>query len=660
MILTVCTSDIDGDLRCFNQNALTNNNLTAPNGQPDLRRSPRQEAGTQQSFGPLVGGDTCSVASKAWSGGYYKATAMPATMGEWCRRYGFSEDCQTSLGFEDGDVNRPIDLHISYYNSHALPVRRVTVCNNKFSIKRENGQNVRVIRDENGFTNVGFACVNLNYACPERVQGGIRTDIGPDRPFEERVCDITDPEFANDDPANPRCAVCEAVSVTMHYDYVPGSDKPIVVFAGYRGVTPDAPLMDRIDLDFSGDETVKETIPNICVNCHGSDAYAPSDVENPSFEDVDIQAQFLPINPRYALRDLEFNNTLLDDLRAQVADPTIDLQARFEGYLMRAAPLGVPPALDNAQIKALWEADPAAPIPLTGLVRGRETVGSTAITVGQPLRLDITSDLFDTFEINKLIVGIDSLPVNIETLQSLETAFAVDRNGVPLSNTETIKLIHVGSEIPADWQAARVIYPVIAEHCNDSCHLALPEKLQFDSFEDFTLHRETTLNEMCRDYSMPQSPESFNLMWSKSSRVGIGSRGNDVEQILTFAGPGWEPLVNDLPNGLADCPPPPLAVNFLGAIEFTSPVTFESKLQSCVKEIEMVRTSSTPGAIDTNNPFLPSCKAVCTTAILDDKQAFNISRDAHNRPACAQLAQEQGLVCNDGADPADHGCSGPQ
>lgn len=635
--------DEDGELSCFNTDFLTNNNVTAPNGQPDLRRSPRQEAGSQRMFGPLPGGDACSQASKAWSGGYYKTTGMPTTMGDWCRRYGFSSDCQTAIGFVDGDVNQPLDLHISYYNSHALPVRRVTVCNNKFSIRREGTENVRVIRDERGFTNVGFACVNLNYACPERVQGGIRptAEVGLDRPFEERVCDITDPQFVGD--GAPNCGVCEAVSVTMHYDFVPGSDKPIVVFAGYRGVTPDAPLMDRIDLDFSGKETVIETIPNICINCHGSKPYEPGDIENPTVEDVSIQAQFLPINPRYALRDFEFNEQHLSDLNTLVTNnPNLDVQALYEQYQMRDTPLGTPPGLTLQAIKDLWEADPGAGIPLTGLVRGSEQVGSTAAQVNQPLRLDLTNDLFDAFEINRLIIGIDTLPVNADTMRALERNFAVDRNG---NASQPLALIHVDDEVPSRWSEARDIYPVVAEHCNDSCHLALQEQLQFETFAEFREHRDITLNELCRDYSMPQSPESFNLLWSKSRRVGNGTRGDDLERLLEFSAPGWAPLVDELENGLADCPPPPLAITFLGAVEFTSPVSFEAKRAECIEEAAAERERG--GAIATSNPFLTTCRAICSNAILGDEQKFNVSRDAFNRPTCAALGSAIGLVVDD-------------
>lgn len=597
-------TDDDDDPRCFDPVDGDNNSI---DGQ--LTRGLRQEiaaadcpGGTDTDAGlldcvgqnqqghpfadaPLQGGELCSPISKLVAGGYYAATGTPATMGEWCVRYGLAPDCQTSdladaLTAPDG----PRDLQVSYFNAHALPVFRITLCN-----------------DVEG---PGFACVNLNYICPERVPGGIRQGIGADGiPLRDALCD----------PVESDCNACEAVSVTMHYDRprdldgepIPGT-RPIVVFAAYRGVGPDAPLMDRIDLDFSGTEEPHETVPHICNNCHGGVPYAPLDPRAPTLDELDMGSQFLPINPRYALRD---KDVLFDYL---------DGRLPFADALMRAAsanPRAELAAVTDALRAAIAAGEPSPSSfgvdPTTRRSDGRQAfrtdfVGDLRVIPGQPARLDLSGDLEDTRRINELILAADASPGNATVLG------AIDDN---LDAAEYPEL-HLARELPPDWERAGVAaddYRLVAEHCTDSCHLGLDGEVDFQRFDDFVAYRDTTLFDVCRDYSMPQSPESFNLFWSKSARVGEASRGDDVEALLTLdLGRAWPPLIDA--GALDDaCPIPPLV--FGAALlqpEFTSPQVLRSKARACRAEL-----AAEGGRADIDAPLLRNCRAICGAAVLD-------------------------------------------
>lgn len=525
---------------------------------------------------PLRGGALCSPVSKLVAGGYYAALGQPATMGGWCARYGLAPDCQsgdlaTALAAEGG----PSDLQVSYFNAHALPVSRITLCN------QQAGE--------------GFACVNLNFICPERVPGGIRKDAGG-LTLAEALCDPgVDGET---------CAPCEAVSVTMQYDRprdadgrpVPGS-RPVVGFAAYRGVGPDAPLMDRIDLDFSGVEDPHETVPHICNSCHGGVPYAPLDPRRPTLDELDLGAQFLPINPRYALRDKAELFAFLDDGLA------------FEDALLRDAPLT--PLV--AEIEAAIVADPNPSSFGVDRARARsdgqpafrtDLVGGLTVTPGQPARLDLSADLDDTRRINALIRTIDPAPGNDHVLAALDRQFEEGQ----------IVELHRADEIPPDWRGAVDAddYRLIGEHCTDSCHLGLDSDVDFSSYDQFVEHRDSTLFDLCRDYAMPQSPESFNLFWSKSSRVGEASRGDDVEALLTRRfGPDWAPLM--AASALdAECPIPPLVFGAaLAQPEFTSPQVLRAKARACRAELV-----AEGGSAEIDVARLRNCRFVCGAEVL--------------------------------------------
>ncbi|MEQ8280749.1 MAG: hypothetical protein RMA76_39360 [Deltaproteobacteria bacterium] len=641
--------DFDDDPACKNfdgSNSTVKNLVAGDFVANDLTRSIRQEAGTRRGFpdaeaGPLFGGDACSPNSKAWAGGYYAAGGVPPTMGEWCDRYGLSADCQNgNFAAHDFTQGPPRDLNINYFNAHALPVFRVTLCNSLDSVDRTG----RKVVDPT--TGVGFACVNLNYICPERVSGTESYDDGrpvpgglfvedTSLPLGERRCDPTDP-----DDLAAGCQACEAVSVTMHYDVPPNGTEPAVIFGGYRGTGRQAELMDRIDLDFDGKEEVFETIPNICNSCHGGAAYAPTSVDAPLPLDVALDSQFLPINPRYALRELEPLQNVLKALKEAGGDARAQsVTDVFDASLMRSRP--VAEAFDVAANVTIEEGSTRIDIDsLTSTVVSAPN--GEALGDRVPLRADLSADLEDTFEINRLIRLTKTLPVNDETLATLDVFD-------PLGAAERLQLLHADTEIPAGWSAdesQRGFYRIIAEHCNDSCHLALKDELGFADFATFTEYRDTTYNELCRDYSMPQSPESFNLFWSKSSRVGRGSRGNDVEQLLAYEADGWPALSND-----GECPIPPLALNVvLKAVEFTSPKLFEEKRAACVVEVDAERGLSSPvfdvddNLTAPNSGLLQNCAALCSRRIFCGE--FEESAKA-NLQVCDELEAELGVVLSE-------------
>ncbi len=571
--------DNDDDPACFNADG-SNNNVGG-----DLTRSVRQEAGATQRFGPLTAGDTCSTNSKTYAGGYYARTDMPATMGEWCVRYGFAPDCRTTdMGRSDED------LQITYFNAHALPVFRVTLCNNE-TVTDAQG---RPIID--GQTGRGVACVNLNFICPERVAGGLKTDANG-----QVASGVTLAEARCDPTVDANCKACEAVSVTMHYDIPVGGTEPTIMFGAYRGVEADAPLMDRIDLNFDGVESPFEVIPNICNNCHGGRAYEPTDFANPTVEDVTLDAQLLPINPRFALRDRDVLLNFYDGVAG--IDFTRDA-------LMNAAPLTGPlPVRDDGTVD------------VEGLIVGGAT----------PLRFDLSADMDDAYAINRLILKTNPLPGNRTTLEALDR-FTATPTAIPLA--------HEAADVPLGWQGVPLaFYSLVAEHCTDSCHLALPGELGLQRFDEFIGYRKNTFNDMCRDYSMPQSPEAFNLFWSKSSRVGAASRGDDVERFLRFSTAGWDAL-----ETLGDCPIPPLAFGAaLGVPEFVSPLVFEKKRAACIIEIAGEKARGTPklNADNRDGGLIRNCEALCSTVVLTS--GFDQSA-ALNRAACAALRDEHGLV----------------
>ncbi len=595
--------DDDSDPRCFDPVDGSNNNLAGlltrslrqEISEVDGRVDPADARATLAAIGnrqpgvpfddsPLRGGDLCSPVSKLIAGGYYDATGMPPTMGGWCERYGLAPDCQTGgletiLAAEDA----PRDLQVSYFNAHALPVFRITLCNQQ--------------------PGPGFACVNLNFVCPERLPGGIRIDESGTPlplPVSEALCD----------PVDAGCNQCEAVSVTMHYDVprdaagdpVPGAE-PMVIFGAYRGVGPDAPLMDRIDLDFSGVEDPHETIPNICNDCHGGQAYAPLDARSPTLDELDMQAQFLPINPRYALRDKAELFAFLDEGLA------------FDEALMRVEPATALQALQTV----LGRADGAVEFfGVSGAQRAdgqrlfdTRLVGDLQVVPGQPARLDISGDLADTRAINRLILTTDPLPGNATVLAA--TIADLDRL---LDGGEAYPELHRQAELPPDWAAAGVDpadFRLVAEHCTDSCHISLVGEVDFQQFDAFVEYRESTFFDLCRDYAMPQSPESFNLFWSKSDRVGEASRGDDVEALLTRAiGPGWAPLLTARELDV-ECPIPPLVFGAaLAQPEFTSPQVLRGKARACRAEL-----AAEGGAADIETPRLRNCRAICADVVLD-------------------------------------------
>lgn len=632
--------DEDVDPVCFNENGA--NFALFVGGQPDLTRSPRQGFDGQDRVslrgfpdaedGPLFGHDKCSVNSKNWSGGYYKRIGAPQEMGDWCVKYGLRYDCQAT------DMTRSEkDLHISYFNGHALPVRRVTICNNETSVDEDGDPIIRTVNGrgkfaDQEFTGVGLACVNLNYICPQRVSPGVRVSIAndPDRTIEDKSCDPF-----GDDLDDPDCAACEAVSVAMQYDFPVGGDRPVVGFIGYRGVGAEAKLMDRIDLDFSGVEDVYETIPNICQNCHGAEPYEPLDPTNPTAEEVDILAQMVPLNPRFAMRDFEQLFEFLEGDRT------------FEDALM---PLeGV---TDPAEAQAFIDGD----------LELKDITSST--------RADISGDLIDTLEIDKLIlsmgdgaqkvdglgnIGGGNTDSNAATLKALADVFEDAIGDDELNDVE----FHLDREIPDGWvgsQDREDFYRLVAEHCNDSCHLALPGPLAFETYDQFIQYRDTIARDMCNDFSMPHSPESFNLFWTKAEGIGSFSRGDDVEKFLTYEDENWKAISPDP----SDCGLPPLALGAAtGQVELTSKLVFEKKKASCLVEIVTERTNQGldddevlnldevmgRGDDDNASGLLRNCDFICGPAVLPadaDAQRYDTAA-RFNKAQCNEISEQFNL-----------------
>lgn len=628
----------------------------------DLTRSPRQGiegrdnlVGFPDSEGPLFGSKECSPATKTWAGGYYKRASMPRRMGKWCEKYGLEEDCQAGLGAKNGDP----DLQISYFNAHALPVFRITLCNDKDFVKNNVPGNGEFADQE--FDGVGFACVNLNYICPERVAPGVITlgalqkvvEAETGQSFnlnnaedkvaffravnqlelgvkDDRVQDAVnspdeDFQLICDNPeADANCQRCEAVSVTMHYDFPrPDDPKPIVVFGAYRGVGESAELMDRIDLNFSGKEEPFETIPNICNSCHGGDPYEPLDPANPDFNDIDMQTQFLPINFRFALEDAQELNDFLNH------------KIEFDRALMT----DFARAPEEEDRKYFFKPN-----------------GEAA-----PLRLDTSSDLEDTDGINALIAVIDPLAYNGFTAEALNDTFTPRVGDADELNKVEL---HDDDEIPRGWQGKRErenMYRIVAEHCNDGCHLALPPPLDFQSFEDFAQYRSQILNGLCRDYSMPHSPEAFNLFWSRSERITNDKEDNprlnkgadgalvdfderdeaderedlrgDVELFLEYEDDGWEPLTNEVGTDFGQCRVPPAASTFNALFEITNFLVLDKKREECIKEL----TDGSP------EPGRLSCVEMCRGLLFnEDKFVFTESADV-NAVVCDNLAEAAGL-----------------
>lgn len=618
--------DDDDNPVCFNDNGV--NNSVIINGKVDLTRNPRQGFKGQRGIdddeivgfpdrrnGPLFGHEECSVGTKNWAGGYYKAAGMPPTMGEWCEAYGLASDCQSSNLNLIPEGEDPFDLQISYFNAHALPVFRVTLCNSD-KMKRPDG--TPVVDPETG---AGYACVNLNYACPQRVRPGLLSNAEEGDEFEDVVCDPF-----GEDLDDPNCAPCEAVSVVMHYDIPPGGDKPVVVFGAYRGVGGEAPLMDRIDLNFSGVEDTFEVIPNVCQSCHGGHPYEPLDIKDPSATDIDLQAQFLPINPRFALKD---NQELFDfvDRKIPFEDAVMDLQPRTPDFDVEVDARG---NIDFSKLRLVKKDNGAF----------------------EPLRPDISADMEDTLEINRLIRLISPLAANEETLRGLDESFRDALESDDVADALADIELHARDEIPDGWRGnpeRENFYRLVAEHCNDGCHLALPPPLDFQSFDSFANYRDVIARDMCNDFSMPHSPESFNLFWSKSERVGDDTRLNkdrngdllafgdeegrrgDVELFLEFEDIGWKAIAPDVDK----CGIPGLAVTFLGNVEFASDLTLDKKKEECVKE----HTGEIPRG------FI-SCNALCNDVVVETERFDRAARV--NKVICDDLTEVLG--CDDNGD----------
>ena len=208
----------------------------------------------------------------------------------------------------------------------------------------------------------------------------------------------------------------------------------------------------------------------------------------------------------------------------------------------------------------------------------------------------------------------------------------------------------------------------------------MPPPLDFQSFDQFAKYRDTIAADLCKDYSMPHSPEAFNLFWSRSERATGKKEDNprlnkndnyelvpfderdeaseraalrgDVELFLTFEDVGWAPLTQEFGTDFAGCPVPPATTNFVGNVfEITSPLVIARKREACIqeklgnapagrfepdsdvaKEVIQARGGALPGAL--------KCVEMCGDALTGDASAFpfDASTDVNKR-VCNNLVE---------------------